>query len=221
MNASNPIAREAIRALTTPDGIKENTWCQKWVRLVCEKALGGKPMGSPNPLSAKSAAFSLLAQGIGKRHVAGMVLQPGDLLYKCKGSGGSGHVGIYIGDNNGVPSVAENSTYHWNATGGRDARGIRTLAQFGHFDVVARFPVADESTVPIAASAPKAMPRAATNDVSVIIVRGMKPVRVEISTDGKLNPSLVHDMYDVAGVEISKEGFWRDGTRALYLKDAA
>jgi hypothetical protein len=58
----------------------------------------------------------------------------GDLLYKLNGSGGAGHVGIRIAGNR----VAENSSVHWD---GIDARGIRTLREFGHFDLIVRLPL--------------------------------------------------------------------------------
>jgi hypothetical protein len=147
---TNPIAKEAMRALTASGYPTENTWCQQFARLVVEKALGGKPMGSPNPTSAAKAALRLIGEGIAEHYVPGMILQPGDLLYKTIGSGGDGHVGIYIGDN----KIAENSTVHWKASNETDARGIRTLKQFGAIQVVARFPVPAEKAAP----APKAKP---------------------------------------------------------------
>jgi hypothetical protein len=47
------------------------------------------------------------------------------------GSGGNGHVAIRILGN----KVAENSSVHWD---GRDARGVRTLKEFGNFDMIVR-----------------------------------------------------------------------------------
>lgn len=57
----------------------------------------------------------------------------GALLYKLHGSGGDGHVGIRVMGN----MVAENSSVHWD---GRDARGKRTLREFGNFDVIVILP---------------------------------------------------------------------------------
>lgn len=56
----------------------------------------------------------------------------GDLLYKFGGT--HGHVGVRIAGNR----VAENSSVH--GVGDEDARGIRTLKQFGEFDGIVRLP---------------------------------------------------------------------------------
>lgn len=123
-------ARIALKASGFPT---TNHLCQKWARLVVKKVFGNWP-GGDIPASAVIAARQLLRQGKAFLY-RGQTLQPGDLLYKTVGSGESGHVGIYLGNN----QVAENSTVHWNRSGHRDARGIRTLKEFGPFQVVARF----------------------------------------------------------------------------------
>jgi len=142
----NPIAKEALRALHAEGYPTHNHLCQQFAREIVEHALGGRPMGSPNPNSAKDCAMRLLHNGIAFRaselHSHGG-LQAGDLVYKTVGSGGDGHVGIFVGNGR----IAENSTVHWNETNETDARGIRTLAQFGAFQVVARFPVPHETVV--------------------------------------------------------------------------
>lgn len=142
----NPVAQEALRALHAEGFPTREHLCQQWARMVVESALGGKPMGQPNPPSARTCALRLLERNLAfpAAQIAGHGgLQPGDLLYKTLGSGGSGHVGVYVGPD----QVAENSSYHWNKSGGTDARGIRTLAQFGAFQVVARFPIGGEASV--------------------------------------------------------------------------
>ncbi len=80
-------------------------------------------------------------------------LEEGDLLYKTEGSGGFGHVGNLLDksdpDWRNWP-VGENSTYHARRDAKKrgvpleqgDARGIRTLGEFGAFQVVGRLPVA-------------------------------------------------------------------------------
>lgn len=153
----NPIAQEATVALSKAGYPTTNNLCQKFARLVVEKVLGGKPMGSPNPLSATAAAHKLLAEGKAfpasdlARHGG---LQAGDLLYKTQGSGGFGHVGIYIGDG----KVVENSTVHWKRSGGKDARGVRSLKEFGAFQIVARFKVEEKVVAtPVAKPSPPAI----------------------------------------------------------------
>ncbi len=154
----NRIVREASVALHASGFPTHHSLCQQFAREVCEHALGGKPMGEPNPDSAKHCALHLLEEGkafrVSELEKRGG-LKPGDLLYKTVGSGGSGHVGIYLGDD----KVAENSSVHWNRTKKLypddpqkwDARGIRTLKAFGAFQVVARL---DESEEPIENAAP-------------------------------------------------------------------
>lgn len=134
----NPIAEQAIKALTAPGYPTANNHCQQFARLVVQAVpeVAHKYDAWLWKDTAKLAAFALETLDFGYKRSEMPVLQPGDLLYKTNGT--SGHVGIYIGDN----KAAENSTVHWNATGGKDARGIRTLADFGHIDIVVRFPVA-------------------------------------------------------------------------------
>lgn len=63
------------------------------------------------------------------------ILRVGDLVFKSpEKSGRAGHVGIYIGNG----QIAENSTYH--SARGEDAKGIRSLAEFGEYDGVVRLP---------------------------------------------------------------------------------
>lgn len=138
---SNPIAEQAHKALTAPGYPTTNGLCQKFARLIVQATeVGHKYDDDFQKSSAKEAAEAMLAAhpNFVFRFTPGMVIQPGDLLYKTVGSGGFGHVGVYLGSN----EVAENSTYQWNKSGGKDARGIRTLNEFGAFQVVVRFPIA-------------------------------------------------------------------------------
>jgi hypothetical protein len=139
-NSNNAIAQAALGALTASGYPVTNNLCQKFARMVVQKVVGHQFDAVLQKASAKEAALSLYHAGIAfpKSQLAAKGgLQAGDLLYKTVGSGGFGHVGIYIGDN----KVAENSSVHWKASGGRDARGVRTLAAFGDFQYVARFNV--------------------------------------------------------------------------------
>ncbi|BCM89065.1 hypothetical protein IAD21_00908 [Abditibacteriota bacterium] len=149
------IADYALYGLTAPEFPKKNGLCQKEARMAVQGALGHKYDDVLVKPSAREAAQSLLHAGFAfpvselAKHGG---LQLGDLLYKTEGSGGFGHVGIYT-----LRGVAENSTYHWKKTGGQDARGIRTLAQFGDFQLVARFPSpAQEKFVSVPVSHPVA-----------------------------------------------------------------
>jgi cell wall-associated NlpC family hydrolase len=85
--------------------------------------------------SARKAAYKALSQGLAfpaKQLPKRGGLKQGDILYKTEGSGGFGHVGIYVGNN----KVAENaSTRHGRVRG---ALGFRTLQQYGKANVIAR-----------------------------------------------------------------------------------
>lgn len=123
----------AIRGLTANGYPTEHGFCQKWARMVVESVYGGRFDAILHKPSAKEAAEAFVHDGrytVPLEH--GSV--PGDLLYKTTGSGGFGHVGIRVAGNR----VAENSSAHIDGAGDHDARGLRTLAEFGHFDVVVR-----------------------------------------------------------------------------------
>jgi hypothetical protein len=137
---SHPIAIAGRRGLTDPNKPRRNHLCQKYARLCVTDAVGHKYdtwLWQDNAVLAARALikgnFAFLAGEL-KQHGG---LQSGDLLYKTTGSGGDGHVGIY----DDPQHIYENSTVHWIRSGEKDARGIRTLEQFGHFDVVARLPL--------------------------------------------------------------------------------
>jgi hypothetical protein len=59
-------------------------------------------------------------------------LQPGDIVFKTKGAGYYGHVGIYVGNS----LVAENSSTKRGRI--RGALGFRTLKEFGKIDIIGR-----------------------------------------------------------------------------------
>lgn len=66
--------------------------------------------------------------------------EEGDFLIKMTGSGGFGHIGCYVGDVPGVGCdlVAENSSTKIGRVSG--AKGYRTLAQFGAYQIIGRLP---------------------------------------------------------------------------------
>jgi hypothetical protein len=129
------LAADALFALHAKGFETYKGYCSRWCRQVCEYSYGDarynnqwRPNASP---SAKDAALSFKSSGYA---VTGTP-QIGDILFKTVGSGGFGHVGILT-----EKGVAENSSYHWGPSGGRDARGLRSLAQFGPFQVIIRLP---------------------------------------------------------------------------------
>lgn len=124
------IVEAAKRALTANGFEKRPHYCQRWVRQLLESEYGMMYA----PLCLENAVLSgkaFLRGGYGIPLKNGSV--PGDLLYKLTGSGGDGHVGVRIPGN----LVAENASLHWD---GKDARGTRTLKEFGHFDLIIRLP---------------------------------------------------------------------------------
>lgn len=185
----NPIAEKAKQALTQEGFPTRNNQCQKWARMVVQATeVGHQYDGDFQKETAKLAALSMLKNHpeFTFRYSPGMVLQPGDLCYKTVGSGGSGHVGIYIGNS----QIAENSSVHWKETGGRDARGIRSLADFGNIDVVVRFPV--KTTAP--------QPEKPKETLFLINNRIIPAAHIE---GGKLMAPVV-DVLDAVGFEIEK-----------------
>ncbi|MBV9468811.1 MAG: hypothetical protein JO316_14130 [Abitibacteriaceae bacterium] len=109
--------------------------CQKWVRQVVQ-SVAGSQYDEFWQATARATALAFLDDG---RFVVPLDhgSLPGDLLYKLNGSGGDGHVGIRVRGN----QVAENASCHWNSEAEHpDARGYRTLVEFGHYDVVVRLP---------------------------------------------------------------------------------
>ena len=114
--------------------------CQMFVRECLEAAHGEAVSERVRAGTAKNAA--LLWKNLGWGFNASELkkqggLQEGDCLYKTQGSGGFGHVGIAVRQNNKW-LVAENSSTALGRV--RGALGFRTLAQFGNFQVVGRLP---------------------------------------------------------------------------------
>jgi hypothetical protein len=124
------VSDRAQTALTAPSFEILPHYCWRWCRQVVE-ADYGKLLKPYYRRSARLTALALIQSPYFVPLKRGHVI--GDILFKTHGSGGDGHCGIRIPDNR----VAENSSVHWD---GNDARGIRTLREFGNFDVIVRLP---------------------------------------------------------------------------------
>jgi cell wall-associated NlpC family hydrolase len=120
----------AIRALTVPGYPTAAGYCQMWARMAYEHAIGRTWDFAYLP-SARQACLAFK----NTRYVVprGSMLEPGDVLYKQGLPGQFGHVGIYVGGG----MVAENSTIHYTTS---DARGLRTLKEFGAYTLAVRYP---------------------------------------------------------------------------------
>jgi hypothetical protein len=130
MNETMSIAGK--HALTAPQFVSLPHRCQQWARQVYELVYG-QEFEKYRRENARLTALAWRASPYNVPLERGSVI--GDLLYKTHGSGGDGHVGIRINGNR----VAENSSLHFDDDDD-DARGIRTLREFGHFDVIIRLP---------------------------------------------------------------------------------
>lgn len=129
----NEALEEAAVKAVTADGFETLPhYCQRWTRQVVETVYGKRFEDVIHKANAISAGLALRSAGYSIPLQNGSV--PGDLLFKLHGSGGDGHVGIRVLGN----KVAENSSVHWD---GHDARGFRSLKEFGHFDLIIRLPL--------------------------------------------------------------------------------
>ncbi len=118
----------AVFALTAAGFPTKAGWCQMWVRLVWEIVFGLRF----DFLAKKSARLTALAARKSRYYIAPKDgSKPGDILFKGVPLFGFGHVGIRLLGN----MVAENSTIHWD---GKDARGLRTIEEFGKVWVILR-----------------------------------------------------------------------------------
>ena len=151
------IAQTAIAALSDPNFTGVAGHCQEFAREVAE-ADGGNVAKAMDESKASSALQTMMNfcptpynvwENIGNsddKPDSGF-LQPGDFLYKGTATSGPyGHVGVFIGTftlegQSPAPCVAENSSYHMNPEHMGDvsgAKGIRTLAAFGSYEMVVR-----------------------------------------------------------------------------------
>jgi hypothetical protein len=127
---THPLARAAAFALTANGYPMLAGWCEKWARLVKERAYGGA-FSHLRRGTATEAFYAFKNAGYAVDVADGSV--EGDLLYKLRAAGGKGHVGTRLKGN----WVAENSTVHG---GDADARGLRTIEEFGTVEGIIRLP---------------------------------------------------------------------------------
>lgn len=128
---NDQIARTATKALIARDFVTVRGNCLRFVReVVTATRLGAWPLKiGPN---AWEAYKLLKAKGYEVPIERGSVV--GDLLFKAPTKNNhAGHVGIRISGNR----VAENSSYH-ASTNIEDARGVRTLKEFGKVAAIIR-----------------------------------------------------------------------------------
>lgn len=120
----------AIAAVTDPNVEQKKGFCSRFVRQVVQKVYGDE-YRSLFGASAIETGHNFRDAGL-TVNVTASTIELGDVLFKMTGSGGFGHVGIYVGEK----GVAENSSTSIGRVQG--AKGYRTLAQYGHFDLVGR-----------------------------------------------------------------------------------
>jgi hypothetical protein len=125
---------EAIAAIAA-DGFETRPhYCSRWVRQVVEAVCPGD-FDALFGATAVETGNNFRAAGYTVPLASGTVL--GDILVKMHGSGGAGHIGIRVLGNR----MAENSSVHWSSEDDQpDARGFRSLVEFGHFDLIIRIP---------------------------------------------------------------------------------
>jgi len=131
--SNQKLADAAQAAMTNPSIERQKGYCSRFVRQVVASVYGNQYAG----LFGASA----IDTGNNFKHAGFSVpvtrpddLQIGDILFKMTGSGGFGHVGIYVG----AKGVAENSSTSLGRISG--AKGYRTLEQWGKWQVVGRIP---------------------------------------------------------------------------------
>lgn len=137
--ANQKIADAAIAAMNDPDIESRPGFCSRFVRQVLGKVYGDKYQGLFGA-SAIDSGHSFQRAGLDVNVTDQSQLQVGDILFKMQGSGGFGHVGIYVG----ARGVASNSSTSIGRVSG--AKGFRTLGQWGPWGLVGRIPGSDAPT---------------------------------------------------------------------------
>lgn len=148
--SNDALAQAAVNAVTDKQldagnpnypndpGVERKGMCSRFVRCTCRKVYHQKYQdlfGGTAIDSGKNFAEAGLATASSDR----ANLESGDILFVMRGSGGFGHVGIYLGDSDG--RVAENSSAH--PTGPNGAKGYRRLSAFPEFQLIGRLPAPD------------------------------------------------------------------------------
>lgn len=120
-------------------GVKRKHMCSRFARTGTRKLYGPKYQGLFGSTAIETGE-NLRDAGF----TATGAPQEGDHLVKMVGSGGAGHIGVYVGHVPGLGDglVAENSSTALGRVSG--AKGYRTLDQFGHYDLLGRLPLAEE-----------------------------------------------------------------------------
>jgi hypothetical protein len=124
------LAIAARLAVTAPGYATEPGQCQHFIREVIE-AEYGLDYEEYRAGSAKEAGKLWKKSPYAVDPKEGSII--GDILYKVNCAGKFGHVGIRIPGNR----VAENSSAHVQEG---DARGFRSLEEFGKYDLIVRLP---------------------------------------------------------------------------------
>jgi hypothetical protein len=131
--ANQEIADAAIAAMNDPNIESRPGFCSRFVRQVIAKVYGDKYRGLFGA-SAIDTGNSFKRSGLDASVTQQNQLEVGDILFKMRGSGGFGHVGIYVG----ARGIASNSSTSIGRVSG--AKGFRTLGQWGQWDLVGRIP---------------------------------------------------------------------------------
>jgi hypothetical protein len=174
--ANQKIADAAIAAMNDPSVESKPGYCSRFTRQVVSKVYGEKYRGLFGA-SAIDTGKNFRRAGLDV-NVDAKQLEPGDILFKMRGSGGFGHVGIYVGDR----GVAENSSTSLGRVKG--AKGFRTLGQWGQFDLVGRIPPSD-----IPSTGPDAVPPPDKKDL-----KSPEPLMYNLMLNGqKIADMPVHD----------------------------
>lgn len=212
---NEPLATTALRALTAPGFATESGYCWRWTRQCIMACYGLSEPPSYHRGSAKAAAYAMLEEGKAHRYNGEpSSLEIGDILLKTNGE--HGHVGILT-----HRGIAENSSFHWRRHPG-DARGLRSLEQFGAFSVVGRLkpPVVAPSTPP----QPEAI-KYLLQDVEVPSMQWrdntqyapLSEIAAALEAAKILkNPVSLTDALTLLGYEIAAQGDHREERRRFY-----
>ena len=154
--SGDELARQALKALRSAAFTAESGRCEQFAREVFESLYPNAGAITQHFLATARVSMMSFRDSIynvwdniggtpGAAPADGFLL-PGDYLYKGLATSGlNGHVGIFFHNaglhTESVPSVCENSS--WHMTAGRvgnvsGAKGTRTLAEFGPFEMVVR-----------------------------------------------------------------------------------
>lgn len=181
--ANKRLATAALRALTARGFETKDGMCWRWARQSIMAAYGLPNPPSYHRGSAKEAGLAMLKAGLAFR-TGQDEIEEGDILFKTNGE--HGHVGIVVMWN-GALAVAENSSYHWKRHRG-DARGVRTLREFGPFDLVGRL---SEESAEEKPSQSKPKPALAPQpEEEALLIWNDNPFPVLFDEDGRPYPQL-------------------------------